>query len=90
MGGGAGLSVHGRVRVATEHTLFAMPECGIGFFPDVGASFFLPRLPGGRSVGRFLGLTGARLTGRDAVAAGVATHFVPSNRLEALEGILAE
>lgn len=90
MGGGVGLSVHGKVRIATENTLFAMPETGIGFFPDVGGTYFLPRLPGGMAVGVFLGLTGARLTGRDAFTAGVATHFVPSSRLEQMEGILAE
>jgi enoyl-CoA hydratase/carnithine racemase len=90
MGGGVGLSVHGQYRIATENTLFAMPETGIGFFPDVGGSYFLPRLPGGLAMGNYLGLTGARLSGRDAVTAGVATHFVPVDRLETLEGILAE
>ena len=66
MGGGAGVSVHGAFRVATERTLFAMPECAIGLFPDVGGSYFLPRLPGG--LGLYLGLTGARLRVRvDAV-----------------------
>ena len=82
MGGGAGVSVHGPFRVATERTLFAMPECGIGLFPDVGTTHFLPRLAGG--LGAWLGLTGARLTGADALAAGVATHFIPSSRLPAL------
>jgi 3-hydroxyisobutyryl-CoA hydrolase len=88
MGGGVGLSVHGQFRVATESTLFAMPEVGIGFFPDVGGTYFLPRLRG--SLGMYLGLTGARLSGRDVVAAGVATHFVSSERLEMLEGVLAQ
>lgn len=63
MGGGAGLSIHGQFRVATENTLFAMPETAIGYYPDVGASFFLPRLEGG--LGYYLGLTGARLKGCD-------------------------
>ncbi len=63
MGGGAGISIHGQFRVATENTLFAMPETAIGYWPDVGASFFLPRLEGG--LGYFLGLTGARLKGCD-------------------------
>lgn len=64
MGGGAGVSVHGAFRVATERTLFAMPECAIGLFPDVGGSYFLPRLLGG--LGLYLGLTGARLSVRVA------------------------
>lgn len=82
MGGGVGISVHGRFRVATERTLFAMPECGIGFFPDVGGSYFLPRLAGG--LGVYLALTGARLRGADLVHAGIATHFVPSDMLPEL------
>lgn len=83
MGGGVGLSVPGRFRVATDHTLFAMPETGIGFFPDVGGSWFLPRLPG--HLGMFLALTGARLKGKDVFEAGIATHFVPAARMEELE-----
>uniref|UniRef100_A0A8C9ZKT5 3-hydroxyisobutyryl-CoA hydrolase n=1 Tax=Sander lucioperca TaxID=283035 RepID=A0A8C9ZKT5_SANLU len=74
MGGGVGLSVHGRFRVATEKTLFAMPETAIGLFPDVGGGHFLPRLRG--KLGLFLALTGFRLKGRDVQRAGVATHFV--------------
>lgn len=88
MGGGVGLSVHGAFRVATENTIFAMPETGIGFFPDVGGTYFLPRLRG--ALGMYLGLTGARLTGRDVLTAGVATHFVPQERIEALEALLLE
>lgn len=65
MGGGAGISVHGPLRIATENTLFAMPETAIGFFPDVGASFFLPRLDG--ALGTFLALTGHRLRGIDVL-----------------------
>ena len=87
MGGGIGLSVHGRYRVATEAALFAMPETGIALFPDVGASYVLPRLPG--ALGMYLGLTGARLKGADAVHAGFATHFVPQARLGALAEALA-
>jgi enoyl-CoA hydratase len=79
MGGGVGISVHGAYRVATERTVFAMPETGIGLFPDVGGGWFLPRLPG--EVGVWLALTGARLKAADCVAAGVATHFVQSARL---------
>ncbi len=81
MGGGVGVSVHGRYRVAGDRTLFAMPETGIGFHPDVGASAFLPRLPGG--LGLWLGLTGARIKAGDVMAAGLATHLVPSARHEA-------
>ncbi|NXA07664.1 HIBCH protein, partial [Sapayoa aenigma] len=83
MGGGVGVSVHGHFRVATEKTLFAMPETAIGFFPDVGGGYFLPRLPG--KVGCFLGLTGFRLKGRDVLRAGIATHFVECAQLPALE-----
>ena len=68
MGGGIGVSVHAPYRVATEHAAFAMPETAIGFFPDIGATFFLPRLPG--QIGAYLGLTGARMQGADAVHAG--------------------
>ncbi|AXT86620.1 enoyl-CoA hydratase [Aeromicrobium sp. A1-2] len=77
MGGGLGLSVHGPFRVVTERALLAMPETSIGFFPDVGASHFLPRLPG--YVGTYLGLTGARLDAADALHTGLATHLVPSD-----------
>ena len=87
MGGGIGVSVHGAYRVATEHAVFAMPETGIALFPDVGATYALPRLPG--SLGMFLGLTGTRITGADAVHAGFATHFVPRAALPALKTALA-
>lgn len=83
MGGGVGLSVHGRFRVATERTLFAMPETAIGFFPDVGASHFFQRLP--RATATYLALTGARLGARDVCELGLATHFVPSAALGGLE-----
>jgi enoyl-CoA hydratase len=85
MGGGAGISVNGAYRVATERTLFAMPETGIGLFPDVGATRFLNRCPG--RVGRYLGLTGARLGAADALYCGFATHFM--NR-ESIEGLVAD
>jgi enoyl-CoA hydratase len=88
MGGGIGVSVHGRYRVATEAAMFAMPETGIALFPDVGTSYVLPRLPG--ALGMYLGLTGARLTGADAVHAGFATHFVPRAELAALGEALAQ
>ena len=82
MGGGAGISVNGAYRVATERTLFAMPETGIGLFPDVGATRFLNRCPG--HVGRYLGLTGARLNAADALYCGFATHVVKRDSVEAL------
>ncbi len=87
MGGGIGVSVHGTVRVATEHGIFAMPETAIGFFPDIGATYVLPRLPG--ALGIYLGLTGERLRGADAVHAGLATHFVPRAALPSLRAALA-
>ena len=88
MGGGVGVSLHGSHRIADETTLFAMPETGIGLFPDVGGSFFLPRMAG--ALGLYLGLTGARLKTADALYAGVATHFVPAARREALLAAMAE
>ncbi len=87
MGGGVGISVHGSHRVATERTLMAMPETAIGLFPDVGATYVLPRLPG--ALGMYLGLTGARLNGADCLWAGLATHVVPSGALAELERTLA-
>ncbi|CAH2604251.1 Enoyl-CoA hydratase/isomerase family protein [Rhodovastum atsumiense] len=87
MGGGIGVSVHGQMRVTTEAGLFAMPETAIAMFPDVGATFMLPRLPG--ELGTYLGLTGARMTGAEAVHAGIATHFVPRAALPALRTELA-
>ena len=88
MGGGIGVSVHGAYRVASEHAMFAMPETAIGFFPDVGASYFLPRLPG--SIGMYLALTGARVLGADAVHSGLATHFVPRAKIAGLSAALAQ
>ena len=82
MGGGVGVSVHGSHRIADESTTFAMPETGIGLFPDVGGSYFLPRCPG--AIGMYLALTGTRLKSADARAAGVATHFVPAAQRDAL------
>ncbi|MGZ5935265.1 MAG: enoyl-CoA hydratase/isomerase family protein [Rhizomicrobium sp.] len=82
MGGGVGVSLHGSHRVADESMQFAMPETGIGLFPDVGGSFFLPRLPG--EIGMYLGLTGTRLKTGDALYAGLATHFVSTTKREAL------
>lgn len=82
MGGGVGVSVHGSHRVAGDKYAFAMPEVGIGFFPDVGATWFLPRLPG--RLGTYCALTGDRLNAADACAAGLATHRVASSRFAEL------
>ncbi len=86
MGGGVGLSVHGSHRVAGDRYLFAMPEVGIGFFPDVGATWFLPRLPG--ELGAYCALTGNRLDAADGVVATTATHRVASSRLPELRDAL--
>ena len=99
MGGGVGIALPCKYRVATEHTRFAMPESGIGLFPDVGGGWHLARL-GGR-LGQFLALTGARLDGAECVWAGIATHYLPSDKLaeakaritehpERISGILSE
>lgn len=88
MGGGVGLSIHAPFRIATERTVFAMPETTIGFFPDVGASFFLPRLPG--AVGTYLALTSDQLKGVNVFYSGIATHYLHSTTLPMLEGRLAE
>ncbi len=82
MGGGAGLSVHAAQCLAGDALDFAMPEAGIGFFPDVGATFFLPRLPG--RIGEYLALTGARIGCADAVAIGLASAYVPTSHYPAL------
>jgi enoyl-CoA hydratase len=86
MGGGVGVSVHGSHRVAGDRYLFAMPEVGIGFFPDVGATWFLPRMPG--ELGTWCALTGDRLKTADAVALGLATQHVSSDRFADLTDAL--
>ena len=89
MGGGVGISQPAKYRVATEHTRFAMPETGIGLFPDVGGGWYLPRLEG--RVGAYLALTGARLDGAECLALGLATHYLPSEKLaEAKERIAVD
>jgi enoyl-CoA hydratase len=87
MGGGVGVSMHGDFRVAGDRFRFAMPEVGIGFFPDVGATFLLPRLPG--KVGTYLALTGARIDAGDAIALKLATDRVPSGQFPHLVDALA-
>ncbi|XP_073298260.1 3-hydroxyisobutyryl-CoA hydrolase-like protein 5 isoform X1 [Primulina huaijiensis] len=86
MGGGASFMVPMKFSVVTEKTVFATPEASIGFHTDCGFSYMLPRLQG--HLGEFLGLTGARLSGKELVAAGLATHFVPSEKLPELEKCL--
>lgn len=88
MGGGVGVSVHGAYRVATERTMLAMPETGLGLIPDVGGSYILPRLPG--ATGMYLALTGYRAKAGDCLYLGLATHYVPSERLTDLKAKLAE
>ncbi|HEX8363826.1 MAG TPA: enoyl-CoA hydratase/isomerase family protein [Allosphingosinicella sp.] len=83
MGGGVGISLPCRYRIATENTRFAMPETAIGLFPDVGGGWYLSRLPG--RTGIFLALTGARLDGAECLALGLATHYVPSLALDDLK-----
>jgi len=80
MGGGVGISMPARYRIATENTRFAMPETGIGLFPDVGGGWYLSRLPG--HLGEYIALTGARLDGGECLALGLATHFLPADALE--------
>jgi enoyl-CoA hydratase len=86
MGGGVGISQPAKYRIATENTLFAMPETGIGLFPDVGGGWYLSRLAG--AMGEYLALTGARLDGGECVALGLATHFVPSEALPELKAAI--
>ncbi|MBX9804828.1 MAG: enoyl-CoA hydratase/isomerase family protein [Alphaproteobacteria bacterium] len=79
MGGGLGISIHGSHRIVTERTVMAMPETNIGFFPDVGASYFLNRCPG--EIGTFLGVMGESIGAEDALYAGLATHRLGSLEL---------
>ncbi|EME48019.1 hypothetical protein DOTSEDRAFT_42302 [Dothistroma septosporum NZE10] len=88
MGGGVGLSLHAPFRIATENTVFAMPETTIGFFPDVGASFFLPRMDG--ELGTYCALTSEQIKGVNVFYAGIATHYIHSSSLPDLEARLAE
>ena len=88
MGGGVGISVHGSHRVMTENGQLAMPEVGIGFFPDVGGSYVLSRLRDG--FGMYLALTGGRIRTGDALWSGLATHYVPSADLGGLSDVLCE
>ena len=88
MGGGVGLSVHGSYRIAGENYSFAMPETGIGLFPDVGGSFFLPRLD--YEAGTYLALTGNRIKASDAIFLGTATNYIKSENFSNLLEDLSE
>jgi enoyl-CoA hydratase len=88
MGGGVGLALPCRYRVATENTLFAMPEGAIGLFPDVGAGWYLPRLPD--RIGHFLALTAARLDGAECLWAGLATHWIPAEHVSEAKAHILE
>ncbi|MHC1943222.1 enoyl-CoA hydratase/isomerase family protein [Bradyrhizobium sp. UFLA06-06] len=88
MGGGVGLSAHGRHRVVTERTKLAMPEVGLGFFPDVGGTYLLSRSPG--EIGTYFGLTGTTMNGPDAIYAKFADAVVPSANLPALREALTK
>jgi enoyl-CoA hydratase len=88
MGGGVGLSAYCRYRVATERTVWAMPETGIGLLPDVGTGWLLSRLPG--EIGTWLALTGARLKAADLLHLSLATHHVESGKVEALKALLVQ
>ncbi|MET9253933.1 enoyl-CoA hydratase/isomerase family protein [Streptomyces sp. NPDC003717] len=88
MGGGVGVSAHGRVRIVTERSRIAMPETGIGFVPDVGGTYLLALAPG--ELGTHLGLTGAGIGAGDALLCGLADHYVPSSALPGLVDDLAE
>lgn len=86
MGGGVGISQPAKYRIATERTMYAMPESGIGLFPDVGGGWYLSRLPG--RTGAFLALTGARIDGAECIALGLSTHYVASEKLDALKAAI--
>ncbi|MGQ0533990.1 MAG: enoyl-CoA hydratase/isomerase family protein, partial [Caulobacteraceae bacterium] len=88
MGGGVGISMPARFRIATENTTYAMPETGIGLFPDVGGGWYLPRKRG--QIGIWLALTGARLKAADCMVASIATHFVEASKLDALRAELTQ
>ena len=84
MGGGVGLTWHSPIRVATNNSMYAMPETAIGFFTDVGGSYFLSRVKNDISLGLYLGLTGQRIKARDLVKWGLATHYVEQDKIPQL------
>ena len=88
MGGGVGITCPCKYRIATERTIFAMPESGIGLFPDVGGGRYLSRLPG--RLAQYLGLTGGRLNGAECHAVRLATHYIPSDRLDEVKAQICQ
>jgi 3-hydroxyisobutyryl-CoA hydrolase len=82
MGGGVGVSIHAPIRIATDNSMFSMPETTIGFFTDVAAGYFLPRVKSNPSLGLYLGLLGHRVKGKEMLSWGLATHFVPSDKID--------
>jgi len=88
MGGGVGLSISSRIRIVTQSTVFAMPETGIGLFPDVGGTYFLSRNKLKGALGVYIGVTGTRLSGSDCIYAGIGTHYVDNSKLADLEAEL--
>lgn len=85
MGGGVGLTWHSPIRIATENSIFAMPETAIGFFTDVGCGYFLPRINNGDfSLGLYIALTGRRIKSQEMVRFGIATHFVSKDKIPLL------
>jgi enoyl-CoA hydratase/carnithine racemase len=90
MGGGVGISQFSTIRVATEKTLWSMPENVIGFFPDVGASYFLPRVKSNPCLGMYLGLLGHKLRGKELIQWELATHYIPSEKLDDLKKEISE
>eukprot|EP01117_Protostelium_nocturnum_P004959 TRINITY_DN1796_c0_g1_i1.p1 TRINITY_DN1796_c0_g1~~TRINITY_DN1796_c0_g1_i1.p1 ORF type:complete len:343 (-),score=152.49 TRINITY_DN1796_c0_g1_i1:60-1088(-) len=85
MGGGVGIAISSQIRIVTEKTVFAMPETGIGLFPDVGGTYFLGRDKLKGPLGIYIGLTGNKLSGADCIYAGIGTHFVSSEKIKELE-----
>ena len=90
MGGGVGLTWHSPIRVATDNSMYAMPETAIGFFCDVGGSYFLSRVKNDISLGLYLGLSGQRVKSRDLVKWGIATHFIEQAKIPQLYEQLAQ
>ena len=90
MGGGVGLTWHSPIRVATDNSMYAMPETAIGFFCDVGGSYFLSRVKNDISLGLYLGLSGQRVKSRDLVKWGIATHFIEQAKIPQLYERLAQ
>ena len=82
MGGGVGISQFSKIKIATEKSLWAMPETAIGFFPDVGASYFLSRVKSNPSLGLYMALTGYRVKGKDLLKYELATHYVTTDKID--------